>query len=197
MWVRRVGHPYKWVVRAAILTPCWTCHYVDEATLLVANGVVHGAGARHDAVRGPVAGVCHRCRWCLGQTQARVQQVWSHFVSIGTVIAPTGFVCPVYRRARHVTHPYHYVSTYYADKPWLNFVDESHIRCSVEVYKVKMTRHAGPPRPRSCGRSPSRRQLRFCVSGRPSQAVCVRPCARVSCRPSKPVRTRSRAFISR
>ena len=39
--------------------------------------------------------------------------------------------------SRHVTHPFLYASSYYADRPWLECVDESHIRCSVEVYEVR------------------------------------------------------------
>ena len=43
---------------------------------------------------------------------------------------------PIMLASKHVTHPHHYAGSYYADKPWLEEVQDQHIRHSIEIYKV-------------------------------------------------------------
>jgi hypothetical protein len=44
---------------------------------------------------------------------------------------------PVLLSSRHVTHPHHYLDTYYHDKEWLGAVNNRSLRYSVEAYKVQ------------------------------------------------------------
>jgi hypothetical protein len=43
---------------------------------------------------------------------------------------------PLLLSSRHVTHPHHYLDSYYQDKEWLAAVNNRSLRYSLEVYKV-------------------------------------------------------------